>query len=39
MPRARHGHGFVVANDALYVVGGAQQTSARGTLAAVDVLG
>jgi hypothetical protein len=39
MPVARHGHGFVVADDALYALGGAQRPSADGTLARVDVLG
>lgn len=39
MPVPRHGHGFVVANDALYALGGAQRPSADGTLARVDVLG
>lgn len=38
MPTTRHGHGFVVADDALYTLGGARQVGARGTLASVDVL-
>ncbi|MGH6951744.1 MAG: Kelch repeat-containing protein [Vitreimonas sp.] len=39
MPVARHGHGFVVAGDTLYALGGAERPSASGTLARVDVLG
>lgn len=38
MPVPRHGHGFVVAGDAFYALGGAQRPSAAGTLARVDVL-
>lgn len=38
MPTPRHGHGFVVANDALYALGGARRPSASGTLSNVDVL-
>lgn len=38
MPVSRHGHGFVVADNALYAVGGAERVSANGTLARVDVL-
>lgn len=39
MPTPRHGHGFIVADDKLYAVGGAQQPSASGTLSSMDVLG
>lgn len=38
MPTPRHGHGFVVANNALHALGGARRPSADGTLARVDVL-
>lgn len=38
MPTPRHGHGFIVANDALYALGGARRPSARDTLSSVDVL-
>ncbi len=38
LPVSRHGHGFVVAGNALYALGGAQRVSASGTLARVDVL-
>lgn len=38
MPVARHGHGFIVADDALYAIGGAQRTGGDGTLARLDVL-
>jgi N-acetylneuraminic acid mutarotase len=38
LPTPRHGHGFVAADDALYVVGGAREPSASGTLARVDVI-
>lgn len=38
MPTPRHGHGFVAAADALYVLGGARRPSADGTLSDVDVL-
>jgi hypothetical protein len=38
LPTPRHGHGFVAAGDALYVVGGAREPSAAGTLARVDVI-
>jgi hypothetical protein len=37
MPVPRHGHGFVVAENALYALGGARRPSADGTLARVDV--
>lgn len=37
LPTPRHGHGFVVANDALYALGGAQRPSGDGTLASVDI--
>jgi len=39
MPTPRHGHGAVVANNALHLIGGAQRPSASGTLSSVDVLG
>ncbi len=38
LPTPRHGHGFVSAGEALYVVGGAREPSAEGTLARVDVI-
>lgn len=39
MPTPRHGHGFIVADEKLYALGGARRTSASDTLARVDVLG
>lgn len=38
MPTPRHGHGFVVAEEALYAIGGARRPSGDGTLDSVDVL-
>jgi hypothetical protein len=38
LPVSRHGHGFVVADGALYALGGAERVSASGTIAQVDVL-
>lgn len=36
MPTPRHGHGFIVLDDTLYALGGAERPSASGTLARVD---
>jgi N-acetylneuraminic acid mutarotase len=38
LPVSRHGHGFLVADNALYALGGAERVSASGTMARVDVL-
>jgi hypothetical protein len=38
MPTPRHGHGFIVANERLYALGGARRPSADGALSNVDVL-
>lgn len=38
LPVSRHGHGFLVADGALYALGGAERVSASGTMARVDVL-
>ncbi|MBI1187216.1 MAG: galactose oxidase [Alphaproteobacteria bacterium] len=38
LPAGRHGHGFIAADDALYVLGGAARVGGDGTLARLDVL-